>query len=85
LSLNMQVVKWKVSGETVTFTGDMVLSTITVCTEQYCHLRRKVPKAVRLLDSKRDFRLLSRSRLELRSSGLLHSTLEELSSYLDSI
>jgi hypothetical protein len=81
----MHVVKWQVSGETVTFIGDMELSLITVCTEQYCHLRGKVPKAVRLLDCKLDFRLSSRSRLELRSSGLLPNTLEECSSHLDSI
>jgi len=38
LSLNMHVVNWKVSGETVTFIGDMELGIITMCTEQYCHL-----------------------------------------------
>jgi hypothetical protein len=36
--------------------GDMELSILTMCTERYYHLRGKVPKAVRLLDSKRYFR-----------------------------
>jgi hypothetical protein len=38
-SLNMHVVKWEVSGETVTFIGDMELGIITMCSEQCCHLR----------------------------------------------
>ena len=62
LSLNMHVVKWKVSRETVTFIGDMELGKITMCTEQYCRLRGKVPQAVKLLHSKRDFRFSPRSR-----------------------
>jgi hypothetical protein len=35
LSLNMYIVKWKISGDTATFIGDMELGRITMYTEQY--------------------------------------------------